>query len=368
LSDIQKTELYCCGKYLITKSGNFGKYIISKDMVDLFWSWVWDTKISGNHPQISNNFPMLMDKNTGIFRISNKASNFKWWISISCSDSGNRIKIPLSFNPYLNDTVSFANSIMVMKRNGKWSFELYDKSLNKPNGSQGKVGIDIGLNVIATTSDGKIYGKEFKNKFDYEYRLVQKVRSNRQRQGLKENSKRLSRLESKLSGMTKTITGTIANKLIKSFPGHTFVMEDLDLVGCKGQKRFAYRALYNSINNKACVESVNQAYSSQLCPSCGYVDKNNRNGIKFKCKNCGRISHADVIGGINLLRRSGDKQINSANHPSVVKTILRERYLRKRNSSLDRKPAPLSDGQKLTTKVSFKEEIGIASNQVANTS
>ena len=41
-----------------------------------------------------------------------------------------------------------------------------------------------------------------------------------------------------------------------------------------------------------------------------------------------------MIGAINLLRRSEDKQINGYDDPSEVKTLLRERFRFKRTSSL----------------------------------
>ena len=62
-----------------------------------------------------------------------------------------------------------------------------------------------------------------------------------------------------MTGLIKTATGTVANKLIKAYPGHTFILEDLDLRGCRGQKRFAYRKLQDSLANKAVVEVVNES-------------------------------------------------------------------------------------------------------------
>ena len=165
--------------------------------------------------------------------------------------------------------------------------------------------------------------------------------------------------------MIKTATGTISNQLVKSFPDHTFVLEDLDLKGCRGPKRFAYRALHNSLSRKAKIEEVNPSYSSQRCPSCGHVERGNRDGIKFHCQHCGRKGHSDVVGGMNLLGRSEDKQIHSCDHYSAVKSLLRQRYLRKRNSSLGRMRKALEPSSlKLTTKTPRKRGIGTASNQV----
>lgn len=316
LTDHQRLQLRCVGKYLIRKAGKFGKGAITQEMVDLYWSWVWDTEKSGNPPQISDNFPMWMTEMTCVFGPSEDSIHFRWWLRFSSLDGGPRIQLPLAFNPYLKSVEGLARTVLVRKREGQWSFQFCEKGTQETedvDGSAGKIGVDVGLNCIAATSDGRIYGRSFKPRFDRTYQAVRSLRANRQRQGFLKDSKRLARLETKLSGQVRTITGTVANKLVRAFPGHTFVIEDLDLKGCKGQKRFAYRALHNSLGHKAKVEKVNPAYSSQMCPSCGYINRGNRHGIIFICRCCGKKSHADVVGGINLLGRSGDKQMAGYN-------------------------------------------------------
>jgi transposase len=368
LTDHQKLELRCTGKYQLKKAGKFGKGTISQEMVDLYQSWVWDPNISGNPPRISDHHPMYFSEMTCVFGPSKDSTHFSWWLRFSSLENGVRIEIPLAYNPYIKSKESLAKTVLVKKRNNQWTFQFCEKSIEAKefDGSQGKIGLDVGLNVIASTSDGRLYGKEFKSEFDHLYGRLKTLRANRQRQNLLNDSKRLARLESKLSGKIKTITGTISNKLVKSFPDYTFVIEDLNLKGCRGQKRFAYKALHNSLSHKAKIEEVNPAYSSQTCPSCGHVCRANRSSIRFTCKTCGRKSHADAIGGINLLRRSEDKQINSCEDTSEVRVLLRKRYLRKRNSFLDRlkTKALKPNSLKFTTKVSsFKEEVGTASNQ-----
>ena len=203
---------------------------------------------------------------------------------------------------------------------------------------------------------------EVLQKFNEQYENIKKIRGNRQRQKQPENSARLDRLEAKLSGLIKTMVGQCANQLLAAYPGHIFVIENLDLSGCYGQKRMAYRALHHNLERKAPCIIVNGAYTSQECPSCHYVSRKNRSGIKFRCRSCGRRSHADVVGGINLLGRSEDKQIGVEDYPSTVKRILRERNLalRKRQESSSggkSKKAPAPSGPRLTTRASKDSRI-----------
>ena len=94
----------------------------------------------------------------------------------------------------------------------------------------------------------------------------------------------------------------------------------------------------------------------------------NRQGTNFICRQCGRISHADVVGGINLLGRSESKQIGLDDHPSEVKRVLVRLYWNRRNPDFQDCPqdflnkyAPLPYGRRLTTRVlSRKRSTGIA--------
>lgn len=336
--DSEAKQLYTIGKYRLTHGGKFGNAEVSQKLVDLYWSWVWNPEIVGNPPRITYKIPMRMTEHTVVVEPPKNTVHFNGlWLKFSSLVSKQRISIPLKVTPHLHRFVGLANialTVYVRKTRIGWQFLFTDKSEEPTfDGSVGKVGIDVGLNTLAATSSGELHGYKFKKKFEYLKKRVQDARANRQRQGLKDDSLKLWKLEQRLSGQIKTAVGSIANKLVKKYKDHTFVVEDLDLSGCKGSKRFAYKALQSSLARKAVIEKINPAYTSQQCPSCGCIDKNNRNGIKFSCKSCGRKAHADFVGGFNILRRSENKNIGLKTSPKEAKVILRERYLRNRNSS-----------------------------------
>ena len=45
---------------------------------------------------------------------------------------------------------------------------------------------------------------------------------------------------------------------------------------------------------------INPKHTSQKCSRCGYIDKNNRHGSVFKCKNCGLELNADLNASRNI--------------------------------------------------------------------
>ena len=72
------------------------------------------------------------------------------------------------------------------------------------------------------------------------------------------------------------------------------------------QNKIAYKAaLYYGVQ----AVKVDPSYTSQTCPVCGYVSRNNRpnHGEEFVCQNCGYKEHADIVGAINIAIRELSK-------------------------------------------------------------
>ncbi|PSR33750.1 MAG: hypothetical protein C7B46_09130 [Sulfobacillus benefaciens] len=86
------------------------------------------------------------------------------------------------------------------------------------------------------------------------------------------------------------------------------------------------------------LETVNAAYTSQECPQCGSIHKDNRQGDRFHCPHCHYIAHADTVGAMNVERRYTDpalrERIRVFTPKEGVLKILREIFERKRALSL----------------------------------
>lgn len=364
ISDATRKELCIIGKAQVDCASD----AVSQAALDIYWTWLLDPAVVGRTPTVSDRCGMRMTEMTCTLKEVPKKHLTRWWLGFSHLNAGSpRIQVPLKANPYIHCVTDVSKGVLARKDAlGRWRFEVVERTVwDKPTVSKNaaKIGIDVGLNVVAATSKGDLLGSDFKPRFDTLHSKIRAIRGHRQRQGLLEDSPRLQRLEARLSGDIKTVVGAVSNQLVAKNPDSIFVVEDLNLRGTAGQKRYAYRALHRSLNLKAACEVVNPAYTSQTCPSCGYVHRANRVGTRFKCKSCGRVSHADVVGAINLLGRSEDKQISGDEHFSSVKRILEERYRQKRNSSLRsfEAPAPVPSGRRPNVAVSLPQ--GLESNR-----
>ena len=368
LNDEDAKALYTIGSRLICQPWKF----ITQEHLDAYWTLL--ETYGGNPPCVKDSLPMRLSEMTARLEGSVETTHADFWLRVSSLEARQSIWLPLVGNPYVQQADQVGKGIQARKtKAGRWRFDVVEKSaweVPEPPDDAHRLGVDVGLNVLAATSDGCLYGEHVKPKFDRLYERIKHLRANRQRQGLKENSPRLDRLESRLSGLVKTETGRIANRLVAKHPDTVFVIEDLDLRGCRGQKRFAYLALQTSLERKAPTEKVNPAYTSQECPSCGYVNRGNRSGTRFVCRSCGRKAHADWVGSSGVLRRSQDERIGTDDRPSSVKRVLRERYRTARDSfsgsgrlcQSSSSPPPL--GRRLTTEGTPSGDIGTASNSV----
>ncbi len=94
------------------------------------------------------------------------------------------------------------------------------------------------------------------------------------------------------------------------------------------------RAMFLSQAGGSRLEMVNAAYTSQGCPQCGFVHKENRRGDRFHCRHCHYTAHADTVGAMNVERRYTDPELRERIQVFTPKEgvlkVLREIFERKK--------------------------------------
>jgi putative transposase len=72
----------------------------------------------------------------------------------------------------------------------------------------------------------------------------------------------------------------------------------------QGWGEFRRQLTYNKAWNGGMLVAVPPHHTSQTCPACGHISKDNRQTqAVFRCVECGYENHADVVGAINILER-----------------------------------------------------------------
>ena len=189
------------------------------------------------------------------------------------------------------------------------------------------VGIDRGLRQIVTVCDerGKFHfasGKQIVRRRRHFYEL----RRHLQMKNTKSSKRRIRTIEQRENRWMVDINHQISKALVEYYgPNTLFVLEDLTDISFdektnkrkKDQKRelhswafydFQQKLVYKALENQSLVLEVSAAYTSQRCPKCGRIHKENRKHEKhlYVCDCCGHQMNDDAVGAFNIYRLGTD--------------------------------------------------------------
>ena len=229
---------------------------------------------------------------------------FDFAVKVSGLIKGKRIVIPVkshrSANHWLNTPGAVIKQGCILGKG--WvaiAIGVPDMPL-KTTGSE--LGVDVGVNKLLACSNGQMLGTDIK-------RICQKV--GRKKPGSKARYRACAHRRNYI------------NKTVKQLPWEkikTIAMENLK--GIKtGKRKSRGKAFRKAMSpwtarqvgarieqlaqqNSVRVVSVNPRDTSRRCPTCGSVDKANRNGEQFRCLRCNYTADADFIGSLNILSRA----------------------------------------------------------------
>lgn len=234
-------------------------------------------------------------------------------------------EMPDAFDKYFDGSWKFGGGKIVSLK-GNWYFHISMTKSDVPEFSndavQHVVGIDRGLRFLATTYDeaGKATfydGKPIMAKRD----TFQKTRSELQSKGTKSAKRALKRISGRENRWMTDINHQVSKTLVQKYGADTlFVIEDLAGVsfcdenlgnrntdGHRELRSWAFYQFEQFLTYKAHavgseVLKVKPDYTSQRCPKCGRIHKENRNHAlhEYVCDCCGYRSNDDRIGAMNI--------------------------------------------------------------------
>lgn len=247
---------------------------------------------------------------------------------LSLNTLGKRVKvsydIPDVFAGYFDGSWSFGTGKLV-SLNGKWYFHIpVTKEVEEADSHQPShvVGIDRGLRFLVTAYDEKekttfIAGDEILRKRE----TFNKIRAELQARGTKSAKRALKRISGRENRWMSDVNHQISKTLTDRYGSNTlYVIEDLTGVSfsegilssrnAKGRnetRSWAFYQLEQFLAYKAqadgsSVLKVPAEYTSQRCPKCGRIHKENRKHAthEYICDSCGYRSNDDRVGAINI--------------------------------------------------------------------
>ena len=262
-------------------------------------------------------------------------------LSINTLDG--RVKVePIcrGFNQYLDGTWKFGLA-KLLKSSGKWYLHISaTKEVADFNKQTVKhvVGLDRGLRFLATSYDEQ--GKT--TFFDGQAIMCkrakyQKLRATLQAKGTKSAKRRLKKLSGRENRWISDVNHCLSKTLVQKYGANTlFVLENLNGVSFERtdlpkalrnqNKSWAFYQLEQFLTYKAHLHNsevveVSAKYTSQRCPKCGVIKKDNRHHEKheYHCTNCGYCSNDDRIGAMNI-QLLGTQYISGQEQPKFELT------------------------------------------------
>jgi IS605 OrfB family transposase len=260
------------------------------------------TKLKGRRKQPKQFKPKSIDYDARIF------SYREYDKTVSLTTTKGRLRCPMILGQYQRKALEGRNptSATVINKSGIWYIHIIAQRDVDPVGGNGIIGIDLGINNIATTSTGlRIAGKQ---RQDFKKKRA-KVRASLQSKGKQSTKKVLKRLSGYEHRRIKHENHVLSKQLVEEAKRHNCAvirMEQLKDIRTKTktwnkhlnrmvagwsfyqlQQFVAYKAALYGI----AVEFVNPAYTSQTCHQC--LKLGSRNQERFTCLTCGE-NHADV--------------------------------------------------------------------------
>jgi IS605 OrfB family transposase len=232
--------------------------------------------------------------------------SFDLWLTFTAiaADKSVRFTVPVKRHKHFNRLAKkgrLLKSYTVSEDGIQFAFEI--ETGEKKKGTRA-VGIDTGINALASLSTGEQYGTDIKG-------MIERIK--RCKLGSKGQQKAIRTLKQRIAEVAKQIASRDDIDLV--------VVENLHNLShqtkLKGRLSRSVRSSIGKWNWRLWLERLERAcemyrvrlrrvcprYTSQTCNRCGHVDRSNRNGEAFRCLECGHADNADLNAARNILSR-----------------------------------------------------------------
>ena len=220
---------------------------------------------------------------------------------------------------------------LYIRRGSVYLAQTVSKAAPDPKAHGTVVGVDKGINYLATATDGtrqRFFGggqvKHRKRHYQKTRASLQKKKAENAQSG--KSTRSVRRVLKRLSGRELRYmrdTNHVVSKRIVHFAieQDTAVIATENLEGIRERANACGKALRKLVNGwsfyqlqvylsyKAeavgiAVDVVDPRNTSRACSHCGYCDKSNRRKHDFHCKSCGYQLHSDLNAARNIQQRS----------------------------------------------------------------
>ncbi|WP_020158505.1 RNA-guided endonuclease InsQ/TnpB family protein [Methylobacter marinus] len=281
-------------------------------------------------------------KRCPVFKKKGLSDSIRFPQGFKIDQENSRIFLPkIGLVKYRNSRRIVGNpkNVTISKKGKHWyaSIQVEYDAMDMPHKSTSIVGIDMGVKKFATLSDGVVFEplNSFKGKAEKSAKLQRKLKHKKKfSSNWKKAKAKITKCHEEIANARKDYLHKVSTEISKSHA--VVVVEDLKVrnmsKSAKGsidkpgkniaQKSGLNKSIldqgwgvffqmleYKQNWNGGMVLKVPAHHTSQTCPCCQHVAKENRlTQAEFVCVECGYTNNADIVGAINVLSR-GHRQL-----------------------------------------------------------
>lgn len=231
-----------------------------------------------------------------------KTNTFDNWLHLASIGNKVIIDLPVKLHKHFNILKAkgkMLNDYIITKNYVQFCFEV---ETGEKKEIETVLGVDTGINALASTSDSEQLGTDIKEKIE-NIKRSQKG-SNRQKSLIRGLKQRIDEVAKEISKKTDLV---VVEKL-KNMNNNSKLKGRLskNMRHSIGSWQYSYwldRLEQKCEENRVTFRSVCPSYTSQECFQCGHIDRGNRNGELFRCKKCNHFCNADINAARNILNR-----------------------------------------------------------------
>ena len=286
-------------------------------------------KVSGN---LKREFKQHRFKPHGAIQYDSRTFSFKQVDLISLWAIGGRQRIKMIMTGYQKKTSyeSKKQANLVFIDNQFYLLVVIDTDEKEPIATDDVIGVDFGIENIATLNDGTKFSGSIVEGVRKKYA---KLRADLQKKGTKSAKRKLKKISKKESRFRRDINHKISKHIVTKAKGTNSAISIENLKGIRSGTtvRKTQRAKHHSwsffqlrefVEYKAKLAGVpvfviDPKYTSQQCRKCGNISRSNRKSQSvFKCTACGHTENADINASYNIASRA------VAEMPKIVQPIV----------------------------------------------
>jgi len=235
-------------------------------------------------------------------QVPKKKETFDSWLHLASIGNKISLDIPIKFHKHYNELAknfTRLNSYVITSDSVQFAFE---KETGPKKEVKIVIGVDTGINALASLSTGEQLGKDIKEK-------IEKIK--RCKKGSRGKQRAMSCLKQTIDKIAKDVISKcdlIVVEKLSNLNNNSKLKGRLskNIRSSIGSWNYSYwlnRVELCSQANRVRFRTVQPYYTSQKCPVCCHTDSKNRCGELFKCQKCGYSGNADLTAALNIRER-----------------------------------------------------------------